>query len=453
MSIIHWKKAFENFASFNQNNNQSISITINNHEYSSTIFFLSAISNKLKNDLNVETIPTNYTFTCTISDENTYKILEDLFKGKLINKVLEDSIITDLFEVAVAIECPDLIDYYYENFQLSQYTLKNFDKNITYFKHFELKDEFITFVSQNINNIGIPTLIQCCSSLGYNFAELIIKSCISQSIDCNDFVISLVENSLSYFNLILLLDESKLNEEAKIKIISFYFNSLNKDEVKNESIIAYINSFLPSLTNPRIENEKLRKESEITKEENEKLRKESETTKQENDVIRKESEINKIEIDKLKQEIEILKREIEKYNQDPNSYKIENDKLRKELDIAKREIADYKKDPNEYKEENEKVRKELETIRQENEKLRKAIYSSQQEIAILSKEAESKSRTIAGILRNLEDPNMDDEQKSEPVHVHKPVNCFPPKHQNGSNPFCKRPFGSNTFRGSNDPFY
>ncbi|EAY13117.1 hypothetical protein TVAG_444000 [Trichomonas vaginalis G3] len=159
MPIIQWKQAFENLAKQNKNCNRSVTVFINNNEFTSTIFFLSAISNKVENSLYLDDNPDNFSFNCCIKDQKTYEILGELFNGKLMNKDLSDSIIIDLFEFAIAIECPDLIEFYHESFELSKYSLDNFTKNVIYFKYYDVKDEFITFVSQNINNIGITNLV------------------------------------------------------------------------------------------------------------------------------------------------------------------------------------------------------------------------------------------------------------------------------------------------------
>ncbi|EAX86060.1 hypothetical protein TVAG_252090 [Trichomonas vaginalis G3] len=306
MPRIKWEKLAENVATLPGVWAYPIDIRINNKNFKSNFIFLSCISNKVKNDLYRGNVSNKYAFNCSIKDQKTYEILEDLFLGQLTNNNLTDSINTDLFQFALSIECQDLIEFYYEKFELSNFSLENFDKNIIYCKYCDYKDEFITFVSQNIANIGVPKLVEVCNYLGYNFAENIIRSCLKQSLDFNEFISSLIESNSLFFNLILNIDCSKLFIETKIRIVNCYI----KAKITDETISQYIISYLPTITHEchfsKQENDKLRKETEISKQEIDKLRKETEISKQEIDKLRKETEVSKQEIDKLRKENEIL---------------------------------------------------------------------------------------------------------------------------------------------------
>ena len=249
MSRIKWEKALGNIATLSLSYNYPINIIVNEKDFKSNLIFLSCISNKVKNSLYSGNASKIYKFNCSIKDQGTYKILEDLFQGQLISNDLPESINTDLFEFALSIECPDLLEFYYEKYELFKYSLENFDKNVTYCKYFDAKDEFIKFVSQNIYNIGIDKLVETCNYLGYDFSEKIILSCLEQSIDFNEFISCLIDSHSLFFNLILLIDSSQLKFETKIKILHCYFSFNNKTDLTNESINQYILKLLPTITN------------------------------------------------------------------------------------------------------------------------------------------------------------------------------------------------------------
>ncbi|EAX87774.1 hypothetical protein TVAG_213900 [Trichomonas vaginalis G3] len=306
MSRIKWEKAIWNISALPPSLSYPADIRINNRNYKTNSIFLWSISNKVKNLLYSERLSNKYTFNCNIKDQKTYDVLEELFHGQFINDNLTDSIHTDLFEFAITIESQDLIEFYYEKFKLSNFTIENFDNNIIYCKYCDPKDEFIIFISENISNIGVGKIVESCNSLGYDFAEKIILYCQKESIDFNDLISALIESNSLFFNLLLSIDLSKLYFDAKIRILKTYLETKNT----NDSIAPIIISFLPTITcehqEAKQEINQLKKETEITKQENDKLRKETEISKQENDKLRKETEISKQENDKLRKEIEEL---------------------------------------------------------------------------------------------------------------------------------------------------
>lgn len=161
---------------------------------------------------------------------------------------------------------------------------------------------------------------------------MIIKSCLKQSIDCNEFIASLIESNPSYFSLILLIDYSKLIFATKIRILNCYFNCESKNDFINESITKYMVSLLPTVgtehQNAKQEIDKLRNNEELSKQENNKLKRELEESKQKINQLIKDAEISKQVISKLKKDAEISKQETEPLKQ-------ENDKLTKIIDNSK----------------------------------------------------------------------------------------------------------------------
>ncbi|EAY08083.1 hypothetical protein TVAG_497060 [Trichomonas vaginalis G3] len=293
MPRIKWEKLAENVATLPGYWAYPVDVRINNKIFKTNFIFLSCISNKVKNSLYSGNSSNNYAFNCNIKDQKTYKVLEELFHGQLTNNDLTDSIDTDLFQFALTIECQDLIEFYYKKFELSNFSIENFDKNIIYCNYCDYNDEFITFISQNISNIGVRKLVEACNFVGYNFAENIINACLKQSIDFNEFICCLIESDSLFFNLIRIIDFSQLSFYTKIRIFNLYLSRKIVDESLSEVII----SSLSAIT----------LEHQTSTEEIDKLRKESETSKQEIDELRKESENSKQEIDKLRKKIEELK--------------------------------------------------------------------------------------------------------------------------------------------------
>ncbi|EAY21730.1 hypothetical protein TVAG_237560 [Trichomonas vaginalis G3] len=271
----------------------SIKIYINDHEYNTNLYIGMAICNTIQNEFYLNQSTKEFRFYTNITDNNTYDVLEKIFRLQIPENV-EDNIACDLLNLGEVMKSESLMSFFMKKFQNDEYNSENILINVKYCKQIGYSEKIFDFICENIDSINHDELINSIVEAGLDFAEKLLIHFKNRNKNSNDIIFSLINKNAIFIDTISYLNDEYIEiRDAKDSL---------KDLSGRSSIIAIFKTILDQRKEKENRIQEFEQKNISLDNELSKLKEEIENIKQENSDMQNELTTLRIEIGRIKQD-------------------------------------------------------------------------------------------------------------------------------------------------------